>query len=241
MSRSRFGLLAISAMVLGLMAISVASAQAVKPEWMVNGVNLTNNTLLPEVQIKEIEKLPGTEERHLVLLTEILKDKVEILCPEAKLVNVKLNGTGGTTEGQVHFNGCVTKINGTVNTSCKPHSVGAEAGLIITEKGLGNIVLGTGSVPELLIKSQVGETFVTLLMNEACPIGEKVPIKGEFLIKDCNNKFETEEVEHLIEEGPGTHLFVISDTAEHAAKIDGSAWIRLVGAHLGLKWSGLAA
>jgi hypothetical protein len=249
MIRARLKLFGLCAMVLGVMAVFTASAQA-KPEWMVNGANITTNTLAPEVQVKEVEKLGEAGERHLVLLTEILKFKTEILCEGMEFRNIKLQASGTTTEGDIHFSKCITKLNGVTNASCVPKSKEQEAGLILTEPGKGTIVTHIlkdkegkeiGKDALVLVKpTNAEERFVTVLMSEACPIGEKVPIKGEFFIKDCKGLAETEEVDHLMEEGPLTHLYAITDTAEHAAKIDGSAIARLVGAHLGLKWSGLA-
>ena len=68
-------------------------------------------------------------------------------------------------------------------------------------------------------------------MGEGCAIGEEVPIFGEFSAWDCvsNSNWLAHNTVHLITEfKPLTHLWVISDTAEHLlTKIDGSAEIKL--------------
>lgn len=261
MIRTRLKLLGLCAVVLGVMAVSAASAQA-KPEWMVNGANITTNTLLPQVQIKEIELLGEKTEaekvRHLVLLTTILKIKTEILCTGAELVGAKLAAEGKLTEGKVKFTGCKSILNGVENKECVPKTGGKTGveGTVETELGLGEIVLhilknekGEEIGKDTLtlihpspVEGKVSEKFVTLEMKEACPIGEKVPIIGELFLKDSNGKAEVEEVTHLIAQGPLTALWAISKTEEHVANIDGSAIVALIGTgHLGLKWSGLAA
>ncbi len=65
------------------------------------------------------------------------------------------------------------------------------------------------------------------------------PIKGVLWIKDCENMEQLHLVEHLIIESTahGKTLFIGSDTAEHLeASLEGSTWVKLSGAHAGLKW-----
>ncbi len=239
MIRSRLGLLALCAMVLGVMAVSASAAQAAA-QWLILD---TNGTVLDAANLNA--SLGATiENEDAALLTHILGINVRILCKSANLINVKLIGEGKLSEGKVQFGGCLTFLNEVDNTSCKPHSKGAEPGTVETELGLGNIVLHEltgGTKDELtLIHPVVGTTFVTLEMEETCPIGSKVPVSGELFLKDCENAFLTHKVTHLIEQGPLTELWVLNKNKEHLeTSIDGSANIFLTGAtHTGLSWAG---
>lgn len=243
MIRTKLGLLGLCAVVLGVMAFSASAAQAeAGASWLIlmaNGEVLTG-AQLPATIEGEIENSDAS------LLTEILKIPTKILCTAGTLTSAELIGTGSVKKGaKVKFTGCKTFLKGeaTANELCLPHTKGTAGGTVETNAGHALIVLHTlegGTKDELVeILPDEGETFATLEMNEACPIGEKVPIKGKFVVKDCEGKFLEHLVKHLIIEGPLTHLFAISDTAEHKSTIDGSAWIFLSGAHAGLKWGGM--
>jgi hypothetical protein len=91
---------------------------------------------------------------------------------------------------------------------------------------------------ELIPDTGLGTTFATIRLPAACPIGTSVPIFDKAFLKDCENKALEDLIKHLVEEGPLGELFTISKTAEHVAKLLGSAWAFLEGEHLGLKWSG---
>jgi hypothetical protein len=69
----------------------------------------------------------------------------------------------------------------------------------------------------------------------------EVPVLGTFFAKDANGKFESEEEAHLLEAGPLTELWAISNTAEHVASAAGSLKLSLIGGNLGKPWSGLGA
>jgi len=90
-----------------------------------------------------------------------------------------------------------------------------------------------------LLEPSEGTFFMTLETGEECAIGEKIPILGKLYIKDCENRFEKHQVIHLIEEGPLSEMWVISKTAEHKVKLDGSALVSLTGAHAGLAWGAM--
>jgi len=269
-SRLGLKVLGLSALVLGLMAFASSAAQAeVNAKWAilkangelitispVDGLKGRGDELLPEVNIKEIEVLAGTGVKEAILLTKVAGVETAILCTAAELKDAA--GTGrpkllleGTILGKVTFTGCITKLKGVTSAPCKPHAPAASPeGTITTELAKGLIVLHelVGGVKHtvFLIKPDSGETFVTLTLGKAgveneCVIGEKLPISGKLTLEDCNNKFQVEEVEHLIKEFAAlTDLWVLNKTAEHKATIDGSAWAKLVGAgHEGLKWAGL--
>jgi hypothetical protein len=218
------------------------------------------DTLLAEILVKEIEELKDEKEpgKHLVLHTEVAKSPVLILCGKMELENA--DGTGlpkllleGKVLGRVKFTECSMKLKGTTSAACKPHSTGAPEGTILTlliegliklhelaDKTIDDTVLFIGENKE----GKLEEHFVTLILGKEgeslCAIGEKLPVNGEFSIKDCQNMFRTHLVDHLVEEFAAlTHLYVLNDTVEHKAQILGSVLLALAGEHKGLKWAGL--
>lgn len=233
-SNLRFKALGLCAMVLGLMAMGASAAQAeTGANWMVNGSNVTS-TLLPTVDIGQVENKTAS------LLTKISGASVTFLCTGGKLIGAKLELEGKVTSGgKVKFTTCSTLLNGSLSGPCKPKAGGEPLGTILTNAGKGLLVLHEGKA--LTRIEPTGTEFATIEFDpeEGCSLPEKVPVKGALFLKDCKDEAKVELVEHLIEQGPLTHLFVISDTAEHAANIDGSATIKLTGAHEGLKFSGL--
>ena len=250
MTRSRHALklLGICALALGLMGIAASAASAAPPEWMVNNQNLTTSELLPVVQVKEIEKLANGE-RHAALLATLLGANIEILCEEAKLINIHLLPGGLLSHGKVHFNKCKTYINGEESEACAPYTESEGKifpELIETRKGEGEIVLHTGEeAVALLWPLEKTGAFVVILLGEECAAGEELPVVGMLTLKDCNGKFEDEKVEHLIEETlksteGGEGLYVFNKAEGHEATLDGSAWVGLVEEHENLTWSGLA-
>jgi len=208
-----------------------ASAQAeATSNWKVNGANV-NSTLLPEVQVKELENKTAS-----LLFTTSGGTKVEILCTAVALSNTKLKTTGSTTEGTATFSGCLTKLNGATSANCKPKGGGGASGTIITKKSLGLLILASAGVPVVKLFPETGTEFVNIEMGELCAIGENVPVAGNLNLKDCKGLIATEAVEHLAEEGPGTSLTALA----RPATIDGSVILNLAGSHLGLKFSGIA-
>jgi hypothetical protein len=245
-SNLRLKLLGLSAMLLGLMAF--ASGAQAKGVWMVNGVDVTS-TLLPPIQIKEIEELkllPTDQGRHLVLLTKIAGAEVKILCTGAELVGVKLETEGRlTTGGQAKFTGCETFLNGTLSAACVPKSKEQPAGTVLSEKGKGLMGLfEVHGVNQKLteIKPEAGENFAVLKFSGECSLPESVPVKGSLFIKDCLGALETESLDHLIEvDNLASHIYVISLTVEHEVELHGSVIVAIKGEPDNDKpWSGLA-
>src|ERR1700709_1236639 len=128
---SRFtGLMLVLA--LGVMALGATVAHA-EPNsfWNINAAKNTS-TLKPQVQVKELETLAATGVKEGILLTKVGASKVEILCTEMKFVDALLGLTGSAT-GKIHFDKCITKLNGgAANAACVPHSQGAAHGIIDT-------------------------------------------------------------------------------------------------------------
>jgi hypothetical protein len=121
---------------------------------------------------------------------------------------------------------------------CTPSDPTDGAGFIITKQLHALLVLGIAGEDLIKVIPDVGKTFLTLVFPASCPIGTSAPVIGELFFKDCENLMLTHLVKHLLETGPGTKLFTISETAEHVSTLLGSAWAFLAGEHIGLQWSG---
>jgi hypothetical protein len=232
-------LMGLIALAFGLMAFSATAAQAeLGAHWNVKG-SAISGALLPEIQA-------SLENNHGILLTTVGLSKVEILCTSIKYVNGKLHELGRAT-GKINFEGCITKLNGTLANACVPHSPGAANGTIETNALKGLIKLHTPAagpkVPLLeLLPEAEGGAFVTLILGKAapekneCAIGEKFDIKGVIYLEDCQGKGETELVTHLAQEQKSLSklLFGINPAVLH-----GSANNFLEGAHKGMTFSGI--
>jgi hypothetical protein len=223
------------------MAFATTSAQAeTGANWMVNGANI-NSTLLPTVQVKEVENLPGTKERHLVLLGMIMGVNFEILCTGMTLVEAVLKASGGSL-GKARFSGCATLIKGSESKACQPKGESKEAGVIVTRLLQDLIVLHTlagGGVEALdRIEPEEGSVILTFQTGAECSFGELIELRGTFFAKDCNNQFQAEQITHLFVQGPLTKLFLNLNPA-NVANVDGSVVTELSGKHAGLTWSGL--
>jgi hypothetical protein len=252
MIRSKFGLKALGLCVLavGIMAISFASvahAEESGGSWtFMNGAKLET---LPNNQTIGGEIESGTDG---TLLTKIGGNAVEFLCTSFT-VNEGLLITGGTAAGKLTFHGCTTKINGTTQAKCEPNAGGVHKGLIETLALKGTLLLHkltSGTKDKILIVEPAtgSNAFAHIELGELCSLGENVLVGGpsattnsKFAIVDCKGEGEKHLEKHLITEfAPLTHLWVISDTVEHKATIDGSALAFLTGATNGGKaWAAL--
>ena len=225
--RKAIGLCMVAA--LCLMAFAASAQAEATSVWLVNGVAV-NATLLPEVQVKEVENKTAS-----LLFTTKGGTKVEILCTAMSLSNTKLKTTGSSTEGVATFTGCLMKLNGTTSANCKPKAGGGASGTIITKKTLLLLLLASPGVPVVRIVPEAGTEFVNMELGELCSIGENVPIAGNLNVKDCKGSIGSSLVNHLLEEGPGTNITALSQPAT----FDGSVVWALVGVHSGLPWSGI--
>jgi hypothetical protein len=244
MTRTRLGLLGLCAMVFGLMAFSAAAAQAeVGAQWLL------------------AEKAPGTKlvafleaeiglrkETNGILHSKIAGIAVLFECTELSLVgNPKLKANGSISTGKIKFTGCDTFLNGVLSKPCLPEG-GGVADVIETLNLHALIILhklASGEVDDLLsvlpddVNGKPSEVFAHIELGPECAIGENVLVVGKATLKDCEGLALTHLVEHLVELGPLTELWVTQNkTAEHVATILGSAWGFLTGAHTGMKFSG---
>jgi hypothetical protein len=162
---------------------------------------------------------------------------------KALAVNEGKLKTGGEILGKLSFKECETLLNGVLSVPCAPKAGGTQAGVIETNKIKAVMLLhklDDGTVHKILIATpdEANNDFAFVESSAACSIGLKVLIGGKFAIQDPAPL--THSVNHLIKEfAPLTHLFVISDTVEHAAIILGSAEAFLSGSHVNYEWAGV--
>jgi hypothetical protein len=242
MIRSKLGLLALCAMVLGVMAISASGAQAAK-SWLVGTTEVkaegTGVNLLAEVT-GEID----TPEPKL--LTHLLGLTVTITCTNFTTSNIHLGANATLAPGgKVVFTGCTVVAkdkNGNPSGDCTVKTSGQATGTIASEKLKGEAVLHelSGGAKDVLTKIEpevAGGAFATLLFEGPNCLLFSGALKGVLFVKDCEGKVEVLAVKHLIEQGPLTSLVMGTDTVEHLeTSLDGSAWVKLTGEHSGKEW-----
>jgi hypothetical protein len=225
------------ALALGLMAISATVAQAeTGAYWEVGGTKIEGaSELLPKFNVKK-------DTAHIILSFTLVSQKIELDCTAIKYVNGLLHKSGKTT-GKLHLENCITKLNG-AEAPCKPHSPGAELGLIETNALLGLLKLHTeGVVKEdlLELQPQEGETLLTFVLGvegkeECLFLLGKNPIKGKIFLKDCQKELLINKAEHLFEEQRTLSKMFL---ATSPVTMGGSFLAFLVGKpHEGLLWSG---
>lgn len=264
MTRSKLGLrtLALSGLVLCTTAFNATAAHAEKEaNWRVNGTNVSS-TLLPQLEISEIENKTASLSWTTKGGTGVL-----LLCTAAKFTEGgKLSANGGITLGRINFIGCSVLLNEVAAPKCHPHSFtkGELSGELLSEKFSGLTILDKEE--KLIIinkegKEEVifdrisdlvkftpdeGKILMVFLLGETCAIGETVSIEAQkneeteeiegLWLKDHggNSGLTTEAVTHLVEEGLRKILAL-----GQPASIIGSANLALTGeVHKGLKWSG---
>ncbi len=231
------------ALALGVLAFGTSVTQAAgEPFWKLNGSKISF-ALEPFIQVTELETLPATKVKEVILLTKVGLSKVEILCTEMKLGFATRLIPTGTLEGRGHFSGCVTKLNGGAAASaCKPHSPGAAEGLIETNLLNGRLVLHLAfEWIELIEVEGLAGVLAELRMGKEvgseCSIGSAFKITGKAFAKaGTTTELKEETVTKLFSEGPLSALLFGGNNAT----IDGSAKVALTSFHTGMKWSGFA-
>ncbi len=197
--------------------------------WLVKGTAI-GTELSPLVAANELEGNDAT------LLTKIAGVKVEVLCTATQLSGVKLQSKGTlSSESQVNFSGCLTKLNEKENGACEPNNKGVEPGAISSQALKGTLIYHEGS-GLVRLEPASGETIATIETSATCSVGTKIPLLGKVTLKDSS--FATEAETHLVVAGPLTELWAVSKTEEHKVTLDGSAVVRLASSHAGLSWSG---
>jgi hypothetical protein len=238
-------LMGLFALVCGLISVDATAAHAeLNAHWNVNGA-ATTAALKAQLQAT-LENNDG------ILLTKVGLSKEEILCTSIKLVNMFLTTLGATAPGgKIHFEGCISKLNGVLAPACVPHSPGAANGLIETNALKTLIKLhepsaGAKKVPVVEVLPEIGTVYVTIILGKSspekneCAVGEKFDLTGSggggFFVRDCQNEGEVEKVTHLAEEEKTLTKLLIGASP---MTLDGSANVFLAGAHSGLKFSAI--
>ena len=242
MIRTKLGLLGLCAVVVGMMAMSAGAAQGAFSWLILNEAKTVATDLLALVDAK----LEGT---HASLDGEVAGLKIAVTCTAFTLTNVHLvpGGTLNNT-GTVTFTGCKVYEAAplTKEYKCTVKSPGAAAGTVATTVGnTGKLVLVEGEV-QTQIEPAGGPTgnFATLRFEGAeCILPEVNQVHGTLLLKDCLGQATTHVLEHLIESGKSTKLYVGGHSAKQleVTKILGSAWVFLIKEHEGRLWSGMDA
>jgi hypothetical protein len=247
MIRSKLGLKALGmcALVFGMMAVWAGAAQAEETggKWTyeTGGVLKTFEGALAEPEVS------GKMETGTVgiLHTKVLGGSSLLYECKAFTVNSGKLKANGVVLGKLTFTECEAFLNSVLSKPCNPIGGTIETNLIKGQMLLHK--LSGGAIDKILIatpENAAGETitnFAVVKSEESCSFGASTPIGGKFAIQTNTTAEATEHlVNHLIKEfAPLSHLFVISDTAEHAATILGSAEAFLKGAHANFKWAGL--
>ena len=245
--RTRLGLkvLGLSALIMGVMAIGTTGAAQAESgacwKYLIAGgatkcfgENVNGVPLEPQPEA-EFENKTGT-----LLINNV---NLEVLCTGAKFIEGGGLGLNGSVLlGRVEFNGCVslsrtptlTKLN-----PCTPNDPVAGLGNIRTEKGTGLIVLHNGE-PVVELKPDTGTTLAKIFLGEECSVSEELIVSGKLVIQDQGGKaaFETHATTHLIREFPSLQLMKVG---VNSATIDGTAVVKLPGAHNALSWAGKPA
>jgi hypothetical protein len=248
MTRTKLGLLGLCAVVVGMMAMSASAAQGATLSWLI--LNAAK-TVATELSAELAGKIDST---HLTLDGEVAGLKVAITCTAFTLKGVEIVPVGKLNEkGKVVFTGC--KVYKTAPLSeeykCTVKTAGAAAGTVETNEGKGELVLHelAGGGKEVLTKitalAGLEGTFATLRFEGAeCVLPELNQVHGTLYLKDCQGFATTHKLEHLVEQGPLTSLYIGGHSAKQleVTKILGSAWIFLAGVvHKGLDWSAMDA
>lgn len=209
---------------LAVMGMAAGSAQATG-NWRIEGANVI------------AEKTVESEEDTTFLLL-IPTFNLEIKCNEFKVQEGKILASGGSL-ARLSFGRCETfQASPLVKLgACTP----VNGGFSFLVKDL--LILHNGKTYDLFSPDVAGEEIKplgTIEFGEECAISS-IPIKGSFVMEDCNEPLENEAVRHLLQQAPAS-LFP-SDVMRFGAgevRLDGSFWLKLGGAEAGKKFSGLA-
>ena len=205
-----------------------------------------------------VESLDAKELPAGVQITKLTSDKAKLKAKIAgaevkfttstspALAGIKLAGEDALTVGTVKFKGVTTELNGKVSSVCTPlGEAGKDAslGTITTAKMKGHLVSHEGGGAIQLLP-ETGNVLGTLYFGEECSLPEEVSVMtkketGKGLVLTDPLGIEEELTEHEITELSAlTELWLISESAEHKATIEGKAAVGLTSSHSGLKWSG---
>ena len=223
-------------MVLVGLASPIGSAHAALTWLVLNSAGTVASELKAELAGKK-------DSDHLTLLTELVGLKVAVTCSGVSFKNLNLETSGKLTEGgKAIFTECEAYKETALgeNLGCVVKSTGAASGTVETNELKGDLALHED---EVLAKIEPkGENFTTLRLEE-CALTEVNPVRGTLYIKDGLEQATIHALEHLVEVGPLTALYLGAHSTMklELTKLDGSIWMKLSGAHNGREWSSMDA
>jgi hypothetical protein len=208
---------------IGSLALAVAQAEST-PTWSLS----PSNEIGPLLPVELSGKAEGTLD---LLFTTGGGTKVEISCEKLALEKALLEAEGKSS-GTLSLSGCLTKLNGTTSSACKPFT-GAQQGVIKSTALKSQLVLHEGASLARL-EPVSGTTLAIVEVGEECAIGEEVPVTGVFYAKESAGELEVLKEAHTFEAGPLTAVKALGQTATFGGK----AGFNPLGEHLGRRWSG---
>jgi hypothetical protein len=245
MTRTKLGLLGLCAVVIGMMAMSASAAQGATLSWLIlDSKKGVATELKADVTARE-------NSAHVTLHEEIGGVAGAVTCNYLSLEETELELGGKLTEGgKVIFTGCGVYKKAPLSEPfpCTVKSPGVAVGRIETGELKGELVLhdlsGGGKQVLAKIQSKAGleGTIVTLRFEGAgCPLPESITVHGTLYLKDFHNQATVHKLDHLVEQGPLTSLYLGTHSANQLAvtKILGNALVYLFGFHIGLEWGAM--
>jgi len=132
MTRSRFSLLSLCVLVLGVLTFGANTAQA--SEWLF--AEKAGTKLVPFLEASfEVEA-----DTTWILHTKIVGLEVLFSCSTISAINGRLKAGGTIGEGfHVKLSGCITALNGKTSKACEPNFGGGEIGTITTSSLHGSL------------------------------------------------------------------------------------------------------
>jgi hypothetical protein len=228
-------------LMLGLMGLVASSASAeAGAKWTVGGTEA--GTLLAELQATTVTTA------KITLTTKIAAAETKFTTSSVPiLLGMGLEGSGKITTGStVLFTNVETELKGKPSAVCTPlRTPGNDPtlGEVLTGKLQGELVLHTSGVGVVKILPEVGTIITRLYFGEECSLPEEVPVivkktapRGAVftdLLGISNNLNEHTALAHSLNE-----LWVISETAEHIATLEGEIKVGLKIPHNALTWGG---
>ena len=178
---------------------------------------------------------------NVSLLAHMLGTVVKVSCSTEELSEASIEAEGKISSGfKAKFSGCaVSDEAGEPIEECKVKTSGQSWGTLLSNALKGQLVK-VGAENLIKVEPKEGTTLATLLTGESCLLAAEIPLSGTIYLKDGKGELTTNLVEHLVEAGPGTELWVGAKTEEHLeTSLDGSATLSLNGAQSGLKWGAM--
>jgi hypothetical protein len=220
----RFKLLAFAALAaFAVMGIAAGSAQA--GNWQIEGASIASE--------KTVE---SEEDTKFDLL--IPSFNFEVVCNAFKVGEGTILPAGGSL-ARLSFSQCESfQLSPLIRLgACDP--VNGEFSFLVKD----TLILHNNRTYDLFSPDvQAGEEkpLGTIQLGEECAVGP-IPIKGSFVMEDCNEPLENEAVRHLLQQAPAA-LFPndVMRFGAREARLDGSMWLKLGGAEAGKKFSGHA-